>query len=304
MVSQYFDRLVTEDPFGRWTPVLAKHIPHMMQSEIVLVTRLLITPKAQQSQLALDDAKERSIDGADIQDLLQQYDAQIGDGEYPDPAFLVVILSIHPFYIRNKESLQPQSLQNSLYALAALTLAERDTSAQLVGAFQAWGIDTVPNLIAVQAWLAHDSNYFVTGVGSQLLTSFFHSHEFRIVHSAFMRYLTMARGSSTMAVLSLPAHFGNAVRTIFNSHLTELELIEGWNILSKILSEWELYSPEWQCAFVASFFPCSSRQLPSMRPDLPIHFGLALSRGSSPWNMCKRCKWCPSLQIAVGWTGS
>jgi hypothetical protein len=280
LASQFFDLMVRDDPFADWAGVLAKHSIRMAGSEILLIMRLLMRAKEQRLQLLLDHTAEREPDidsdgeidpdGEDhVQDVLERYDEQLGESKDPEPTFLVALLSIDPESIQNTGSVQPQILKNPWCTLAAQAFAGEEPD-ELISLPETWNAHIIPNLIAAANLRAYSDIEFDTGPALQLLTSCFQSHEYLIIQSAFWKYLVAIRDNLTLDdILPLPPHFCNAVQTIFNSHLPQHEVVQGWEILGWVLGQWDIFPSEWQQEFVTSFFSRSSRQLPSMRGDLP-----------------------------------
>jgi hypothetical protein len=294
LASQYFDIIVRDDSFSHWTSMLAKHALHMGGSEIILVIRLLMTEKTQRLQLYVDTAIDYPVvHGTDIQDVLQRYDEQLEDSEDPDPAFLGAILSIDPKNIQNEEGVQPQLLKNSWCVLAAQAITKREISDQY---FQFQADHTLPSLITAAVLRGCDWYDFAKGGGFRFLASSLQFHEFRIVQKAFWNYIVVMGDSA----LPPPEHLSNAVQIIFNHHLTLPELVEGWNILQKMLSQWELIQPKWQQAFARSFLPRTYRQLPQLREDLPIHTGLASLQRVFTWEYIQAMKDTPQIEDCSG----
>jgi len=225
------------------------------------IIRMLLAPQTQDLipiiRYAIDDG-ERSFQ----EELLENYDLQLGASETPDPNFLAIVFMLSKHITSDTiEALKDVNLElkNPWLRLAARVVARQgipDGSRLLMGSFHD---HRVQNMIAALSLLQYTQGTVSQYTEFLLLGSFLESPELCISSVALEYYMKTAMSYPCPPA---PSYCLSAVvSATFNFILPEHLLGMGWELLVIFLDGFETLSVEWRRSFAEGFFTLSRRPL-------------------------------------------
>jgi len=202
------------------------------------------------------------------EELLKNYDLQLGVSENPDPNLLAIVLMLSKHVPSDTiEGLKDVNLELKhpwlrLAARVAARLDNPDGPGLPMGSFYD---HRVHNMIAALSLLRYTNGAVSEYTEFLLLESFLESQESSVSSIALGYYMKTA-----MSYPRLPAPsycLSAVVSAAFNFILPDHPLWMGWTILDIFVDGFEILSVEWRRAFAEGFFTLSRRPLLKPRGD-------------------------------------
>jgi hypothetical protein len=201
-------------------------------------------------------------------ELLRNYDIQLGASETPDPNFVAIVLMLSKHVLPDTiETLKGVilELKNPWLRPAARVIARLDIpdgSGLPMGLFYD---DRVHNMIAAQSLLRYTQGTVSQYTEFVLLESFLASREFSISSLALEYYM-----KTTLSYPAPPAPsycLSAVLSAAFNFILPDHALSMGWTLLDIFVNGFETLSVEWRRSFAEGFFSLSRRPMLKPRGD-------------------------------------
>ena len=268
LAAQYLTVITSKGDLPLYTSALTAIAAVMSDNILSGIIRVLVAPQTQESTPTIRYSMLHG-EGIFLEELLKNYDLQLGAGEDPDPNFLAIvfILSKHapsdPIVISKNVI---QELSNPWSRLAARVVARLDIPDGAGPPMGTFYDHRVHNMIAALSLLR-----YTRGVVSQYteflrLESFLESRELSISSVALEYYIKTA--------ISYPGppppsyYLSAAVSAAFNFILLDHPLWMGWKLLDTFVGGFEILSVEWRRSFAEGFFTLSRRPLLKPRSDM------------------------------------
>jgi hypothetical protein len=264
----YFTIITAKGDLTLYTSALTAIAPAMRGLGLSAIARMLVTPRIRELESIIDDSmihQERTVQ----EELLRDYDHQLGASEKPDPNIFAILLilskHLHSDTIEKLQRLNLE-LKNPWLRVAARVVAQLDIpdgSGLPIGLFHDHRIQY---MIAALSLLRYTDGRVTQYTESLLLASFLESREPAISSVALEYYMKTTISYSDP---SAPTRYlSAAVSAAFNFILPGHQLLTGWKILGIFVSGFETLSVEWRRAFAEGFFTLSRRPLPRPRGDM------------------------------------
>jgi Family of unknown function (DUF6535) len=268
LAREYIDIIVRDDDFLSWTPILAATAPVMTTDEITAMTRLLMVEPDHRAQVPLQYSRELWSDFH--KDVLQRYDASLGETGEPDPYLLVALLYYDPFMGEYKTLLSSSPFKNPWWNLAMRAMFSFGTpvgSSVLPNTCQNAKIF---NIVAAKCLIHYEREDWDGEPELGILELFLQSREFIITSLSLRYYIQEFMGdisldSNGSSLLQSLQYLDNAVQVTFNSRLLEHQLLRGWSLLAYFMSKWEFFPSQWRRTFADAFFVPVQREFPRRR---------------------------------------
>jgi len=267
LAVQYLTVITAKGNLPLYTSALTAIAPYIGNYSISAIIRMLVAPQTQNlipiMRYAIDDGKLFFQE-----ELLENYDLQLGASETPDPNFLAIVFMLSKRVPSDTvEALKNVNLElkNPWLRLVARVVARQDLpdgSGLLMGSFHEHRIQ---NMIAALSLLRYPQRTVSQYTEFVLLGSFLESRELCISSVALEYYM-----KTTISYPGLPAPsycLSAAVSATFNFALPDHLLWMGWELLVIFLDGFETLSVEWRRSFAEGFFTLSRRPLLRPRAD-------------------------------------
>jgi len=270
LAVQYLTVITAKGNLPLYTSALTAIAPSIGDYLLSAIIRMLVAPQTQDlipiMHYAMDYG-ERFFQ----EELLENYDLQLGASETPDPNFIAIVFmlskhvpsdTIEAFKDVNLE------LKNPWLRLAARVVARQDIPdgpGLLMGSFHD---HRVQNMIAALSLLQYTQGTVSQYTEFLLLGSFLESRELCISSVALEYYMETAISYPGPPVPSYCV--SAAVSATFNFILPDHLLGMGWELLVIVLDGFEILSVEWRRSFAEGFFTLSRR--PLLRPRADTEF--------------------------------
>jgi hypothetical protein len=242
--------------------------PVMEDSILSAISRMLVAPQTQElTPLIHSSMLHQELVFQD--ELLKNYDHQLGASENPNPSFFAILfmLSKHVPSVTIEELKGANlELKNPWLRFAARVIARLDIpdgAGVPIGSFYDHRLH---NMIAALSLLRYTQGTITQYTEFLLLESFLESRELSISSAALEYYMETA-----ISYPGPPAPsycLSAAVSAAFNLILPDHSLWMGWRILGIFLNGFETLSVEWRRSFVQGFFTLSRRPLLKPRGDM------------------------------------
>jgi hypothetical protein len=270
LAVQYLSIITANGDLPLYTSSLTAIAPAMRDSALSIISRMLVAPQAEEL-IPIIRHSTLYDDRLFQEELLKNYDLQLGAGEKPDPNFLAILLmlskhvpsdTIEELKIVNLELKNPWS---RLTARVVARLDIPDGSGLPMGSLCD---HRVRNMIAALSLLRYIQGMVTQYTEFLLLESFLESRELSISSVALGYYMktTISYPGSPAPSYCLSA----AVSAAFNFILPDHLLWMGWNILDIFVDGFETLSVEWRRSFAEGFFTLSRRPLLRLRGDMGL----------------------------------
>jgi len=202
------------------------------------------------------------------EELLENYDLQLGASENPDPNLFAIVLMLSKHVpsdsIEGLKNVSP-GLRNPWLRLAARVVARLDIPDGSGLPIKSFDDHRVHNMIAALSLLRYTNGAVSEYTEFLLLESFLESRELSISSIALGYYMKTAVSYSDTPA---PSHrLSAAASAAFNFILPDHLLWMGWKILDIFVDGFETLSVEWRRAFAEGFFTLSRRPLLNPRGD-------------------------------------
>ena len=264
LAVQYFTVITAKGDLPLYTSALTAIAPAMKDDGLSAIGRMLVAPQRQELTGIIRD----SMDNGGLffqEELLKNYDLQLGDSKNPDPNFIAILfmLSKHasPGTIEKLEHVN-LDMKNPWLKLVARVVARLDIPDELSASMGSFYDYRVHNMIASLSLLRYTQGMVTEYTESRILASFLDSRELCISSVALEYYMKTMISYPTP--LAPPCSFSHATSAVFNFTLPDHQLWMGWTILEIFVDEFETLSVEWRRAFADGFFTLSRR--PVLRP--------------------------------------
>jgi len=267
LAAQYLTVITAKGDLPLYTSALTAIAPVMGVGILSAISILLVMPQTQ--ELTSMTLYSMIFGAHNHQDeLLENYDLQLGANENPDPNILAIVFMLTkqvPSYTVEGSKDVILGLKNPWLRLAARVVARLDIpdgSGLPMGSFYDHRLH---NMIAALSLLRYTQGTITHYTESHLLESFLESRELSISSTALEYYM-----KTTTFYPGPPApsyYLSTAVSAVFNFILADHPLWMGWTILDVFLDEFETLSIEWRRSFAEGFFTLSRRPLLKPRGD-------------------------------------
>ena len=267
LAVQYLTIITSKGDLPLHFSALTAMAPVMSHNILSVISRMLVAPHTQEltPKFRYSMLHEEHIF---LEELLKNYDLQLGAVENPDPNFFAIMFMISKHVPSDTiEELRNVNLElkNPWLRLAARVVVQLeipDGSGLSMGSFYD---HRVHNMIAALSLLRYTEEIVSHCTELLLLESFLESRELPISSIALEHYIKTAISYPGPPA---PAHcFSAAVSAAFNFVLPDHPLWMGWIILAIFVNGFETLSLEWRRSFAEGFFTLSRRPLLKPRGD-------------------------------------
>ena len=202
--------------------------------------------------------------GLNHHSLFDNYDLQLGAGQFPDPESLAILLLLSKRLgpcVEQQLQGTDLKLRNPLLRLAANVIARHGIPDESGMDVEPFHDHRVYNMIAALSLSRYSERRVIhsTARESRLLASFLPSREFAISSLALHHYLETVISYSTPPPPS--CYLSGAVHALFSPTLPDDYLPKGWEILHMFVDGFEKLSIEWRQTFAEAFFTMSHQPL-------------------------------------------
>ena len=268
LARDYMDIIVRDDEFLSWTPILAATAPVMTRGETMAITRLLMVDMDHRPHAPLEYLPEER-DGF-REDMLQRYDALLGETKEPDPYLLVTLLRHDPYLGEYEVLLPSTSFKNPWWDLTIRAMFSFGTPMNANPLPCTCQNAKVLNVIAAQCLIHYMREDWNGEPELETLATFLQSREFIVVSLSLKYYCQTVMDSTFLdsdksAFRQPPQYLDNAVQVTFNPRLLGHQLLQGWSLLAYLVSKWEHLPTKWRRTFADAFFAPVRREFPRRR---------------------------------------
>jgi len=270
LAVQYLAVITAKGDLPLYTSALTAVAPAMRDNILSAISRMLVAPQTQElTPIIRSSMLHREC--VSQEELLKNYDLQLGPSENPDPNFLAIVFMLSkrvPSVTIEELKDVNLELKNPWLRLAARVIARLDIpdgSDLPIGLFYD---HRVHNMVAALSLLRYTQGTVTQYTECLLLESFLESRELSISPVALKYYM-----ETTISSPSLPAPsscLSAAVSAAFNFILPDHLLWMGWKILDIYVDGFETLSFEWRRSFVEGFFTLSRRPLLKPRGNMDL----------------------------------
>ena len=267
LAAQYLTIITSNGGLPLYTSALVAIAQGMSDNVLSAISRMLVTPRIRELTPTI---RYSMLHGEHVflEELLKNYDLQLGASEDPDPNFLAIVfmLSKHvPSDTIERLKNVNQELKNPWMRLVARVAARMDIPDGPGLPMGSFYDHRVHNMIAALSLLR-----YMRGAVSQYtellrLESFLESRELSISFVALEYYMKTAISYPDPPEPSY--YLSAAVSATFNFILLDHPLSMGWTILDTFEGGFETLSVEWRRSFAEGFFTLSRRPLLKPRGD-------------------------------------
>jgi hypothetical protein len=267
LAVQYLTVITSNGDFPLYTSALTAIAPAIGDLRLSIISRMLMVPQTQGS-IPTVLSPFRCGNRVFQEELLKNYDLQLGASENPDPNVLAIVFILAKHLALNAiEGLKDVNLElkNPWLRLAARVVARLDIPDGSGLPIKLFYDHRVHNMIAALSLLRYSEGMVTQFTEFLLLESFLELRELSISSTALGYYMKTA--------ISYPGPPGPsyclsaAVSAAFNFILPDHLLWMGWTLLDLFLDGFERLSVEWRRAFAEGFFTLSHRPLLKPRGD-------------------------------------
>ena len=267
LAVQYLIIITSKGDLPLYASALTAIARTMSDGILSAISRMLVAPHTQ--ELTLENRHSMlQEEGVFLEELLKNYDLQLGAGESPDANFFAIMFMLSKHVPSDAmEGLKNvnQELNNPWLRLAARVVAGMDIPDGPGLPMGSFCDHRVHNMIAALSLLRYTRGAVSQYTELLRLESFLESRELSISSVALEYYMKTAisyPGPSTP-----PYCLSAAVSATFNFILPDHPLWMGWTILDTFESGFETLSVEWRRSFAEGFFTLSRRPLLKPRGD-------------------------------------
>jgi hypothetical protein len=264
LAVQYLTVITANGDLPLYTSALSAIAPSMGDKILSAIIRMLVVPQTQESTPIIPYSM---LDGENVfqEELLKNYDLQLGASENPDPNFVAIVFMLSKHISSDTiERLKnvDLELENPWLRLTARVVARLDIPVGSGLPIRSFYDHRLHNMIAALSLLRYTQGTVTQFTEFLLLQSFLESRELSISSVALEYYMKTAISHPDPPAPSYC--FSAAVSAAFNFILPDRQLWMGWTILGIFVDEFEALSIEWRRAFAQGFFTLFRR--PLLRP--------------------------------------
>ena len=265
LAIQYFSIITAKGDFLLYASALTAVAPILGVSGLSVFGRMLVAP--QTKDLITLICNSLLLRGRIFQEeLLQDYDDQLGASQNPDPNIFAILLvlskQIHPSYIKRLQD-HNFKLKNPWLRFRARVIARLDIPDGSAMDIVSFNDRRVHNMVAALSLLRYTNGGVPHYTEALLLASFLKPLEIAISSLALTYYLRTIISYSNPS--EPPYHLSSAVRAVFNPLLPDHQLQMGWPILGVFVDGFEYLSVNWRQTFAEAFFALSHQPSPRLR---------------------------------------
>jgi hypothetical protein len=267
LAAQYLNVITARGDLPLYTSALSAVASTIGDNRLSATIRMLVVPQTQELTPTIRYSMLHGENNFQ-EELLKNYDLQLGASENPDPNFLAIVFMLSKrISLDTIEGLKNVNLElkNPRLRLAARVVARLDIpdgQGLPMGSFYDHRIN---NVIAALVLLRYTQGTVTQFTEFLLLESFLESRELSISSTALRYYMQTA-----ISYPSPPAPsycLSAAASAAFNFILPDHLLWMGWEILDRFVDGFGVLSVEWRRAFAEGFFALSRRPLLKPRAD-------------------------------------
>ena len=272
LAVQYLTVITSKGTLPLYTSALTAIAPYMRDYSLSAIIRMLVAPQTQDLIpiiMRYDKSYRRRIfreklleNYLKLEELLENYDLQLGASETPDPNVLAIVFMLSKYVPSDTMNLE---LKNPWLRLAARVVAGQDIPDGLGLLMGSFHDHRVQNMIAALSLRRYTDETVSQYTEFVLLGSFLESRELSISSVALEYYMKTAISYPGPPVPSY--YLSAAVSATFNFILPDHLLWMGWELLATFLDVFEALSVEWRRSFAEGFFTLSRRPLLRPRAD-------------------------------------
>jgi hypothetical protein len=267
LAAQYLTVITARGDLALYTSALSAVASALGDNRLSATIRMLVVPHTQELTPTI---RYSMLHGENVfqEELLKNYDLQLGASENPDPNFLAIVFMLSKRISSDTiEGLKNVNLElkNPWLRLAARVVARLDIPDGQGLPMGSLYDHRINNVIAALVLLRYTHGTVTQFTEFLLLESFLESRELSISSTALEYYIQTA-----ISYPSPPAPsycLSAAVSAAFNFILPDHLLWMGWEILDRFVDGFEVLSVEWRRAFAEGFFALSHRPLLQPRGD-------------------------------------
>jgi len=267
LAVQYLTVITAKGNLPLYTSALTAVAPYIEEYFLSVIIRMLVAPQTQDLIPIIRYARNYR-ESFFQEELLENYDLQLGAGEIPDPNFLAIVFMLSKHVPSDTiEALKDvnMELKNPWLRLAAKVVARLDIPDGSGLLMRSFHDHRVQNMIAALSLLQYTQGTISQYTEFVLLESFLESQDFCISSVALGYYMKTAISHPGPPAPSYC--LSAAVSATFNFILPDHLLGMGWELLVIFLDGFETLSVEWRQSFAEGFFTLSRRPLLGSRAD-------------------------------------
>ena len=268
LAVQYFAIITAKGDFPLYSSALTAIAPFIGHAGLSAIGRLLVAPQTRDlTQITYDSLLlgRRAFQ----EELLKNYDLQLGASQHPDPNIFAILFVLSTSYnsrMMVQLDILSSKMKNPWLRLAARVIARLDIPDGSGMDLEPFRDSRVHNMIGAMSFRRYMARETVPYTESQFLASFLESREFIISSLALNHYMkTIISNSDPLAPTCC---LSNTVCAVFNLVLPDHQLRMGWNILETFVDGFENLAVEWRQTFAEAFFTISYRLIPTSRGNM------------------------------------
>jgi hypothetical protein len=270
LAVQYLTIITAKGDLPLYTSSLIAIASRMRVDRLSAISRMLVVSRRQEltPEICYSMLNRESVFP---EELLQNYDLQLGASENPDPNLLAIVFMLSKNIPSDTiEELKGVNLElkNPWLRLAARVVARLDIPDGSGLPIRSFYDHRVHNMIAALSLLRYSLGTVTQYTEFLLLESFLESRELSISSTALEYYMQTAISYPDPPAPSycLSVAVSAAFKFILPDHL----LWMGWTILASFVDGFDKLSVGWQRAFAEGFFALCRRPLLKARGDEPM----------------------------------
>jgi hypothetical protein len=267
LAVQYLTVITAKGDLPLYTSALTAIAPAIRDNRLSAIIRMLLVP---QTQALTPILRYSTKDGKRVyqEELLRNYELQLGASETPDPNFLAIVFILYKHVSSDTiEDLKNVNLElkNHWLRLVARVIARLDIPDGPGLPMGMFHDHRVHNMIAALSLLRYIQRTVTQYTEFAHLESFLESRELSVSSVALEYYM---KTTITYPFPPAPSYcLSAAVSAAFNFILPDHSLRVGWRILDIFVDGFKTLSVEWRQSFAEGFFALSRRPLLKPRGD-------------------------------------
>jgi hypothetical protein len=268
LAVQYLTVITAKGDLPLYTSALTAIAPSMENDRLSTITRILVAPPTQNLTPIIRTSllnREHVV----LEELLKNYDLQLGASESPDPNLFAIVFMISkhaPSVTMEQLKNVNLELKNPWLRMAARVIARLGIPDGSGLPIELFYDHRVQNMIAALSLLRYTQGTVTQYTEFLLLESFLESRE-RSISSVALEYY-METAISYPGPPAPSYYLSAAVSAAFNFILPDHSLLVGWRILGIFVDGFETLPVEWRRAFAEGFFTLSRQPLLRPRGDV------------------------------------
>jgi hypothetical protein len=270
LAVQYFTIITEKGDLPLRASALTAIAPSMTGSGLSAIGRMLVAPQTQDLIQILHSYPFYHEVPAALEEILHNYDKQLGTSKNPDPnifAILLVLSKQFPPSMTGRIPEEDKVTKNPSLMLAARFVAPLDIrdGSNLPTGFIC--DHRVHDMIAALSLLRYTQGNHADYTES-LLASFLQYQEIAISSVALEYYMKTTISYSDPPAPPCYLSISAAVTSAFNVMLPKKQLWKRWTLLGVFVDGFDTLSVAWRRSFAEGFFTLSRRPLPRPRGDV------------------------------------